>query len=153
MTALHMDHTALTGERTHGSGHMQATDLAAAFSMNNGGVGTIVGTSSSSFQLPVYHVTLNFEHGTIQYADLDAKLTLYAEDTHYSESFTLSADKSRWGQYNASFEHSLEAYFQALRNEETPPVTGLDGLAELQFEAALRRSAATQRPYSPGDCS
>ncbi|MDF2726152.1 MAG: dehydrogenase [Paenibacillus sp.] len=137
--------SALNGERVHGTGNMGGTDIAAAFTMQTGAVGTIVGTSSSSFRLPLYHVTMNFEHGTVLFSDLDARLTLYREGASFSESFAILPDKSRWAQYDASFERSLEAYFLALRNGETPPVTGLDGLAELQFEAALRRSAASGR--------
>lgn len=56
--------------------------------------------------------------------------------------------EARWTQYAASFEHSLEAYFDTLRNGEAPPVSGLDGLAELQFEAALN---ARRRPGKPSN--
>lgn len=141
--------TALSGDRVFGAGSMAGMtgkDVAAAFTHHYGAVGTIVGTSASSFQLPLYHVTMNFERGTVTFSDLDSQLTLYREGSHFSETFSLIPDKSRWVQYNASFEKSLAAYFQAIRNGEKPPVTGLDGLLELQFEAALKRSAAAGRP-------
>jgi predicted dehydrogenase len=134
---------ALNGECLHGKGNMRGIDIAAAFTMQSGAVGSIVGSSSASSRLPLYHVTMNFEHGTVHFTDLDAQLTLYREGAGFSESFAIMPDKSRWSQYDASFERSLEAYFLALRKEEAPPVTGLAGLAELQFEAALRRSSTT----------
>lgn len=135
--------TALNGDLPFGSGHMRGTDIAAAFTLHSGGVGTIVGTSAPSFALPLYHVNMNFQHGSVSFSDLDSQMTLYQEGADFGESFSIMPDKSRWHQYNASFKHALEAYFHALRGGETPPVSGLDGLAELQFEAALRRSAAS----------
>jgi len=143
--AVHMV-SALQGMHTFGSGDMAGKDVAAAFTLNNGAVGTIIGTSAPAFQLPLYHATLNFEHGTAVFSDLDSQLTLYHEDSHFGETSFLIPDKSRWIQYAASFENSLTAYFHAVRNGEPPPVSGQDGLAELQFEAALRRSAATGKP-------
>lgn len=137
--------TAISGDRRFGSGHMLGHDVAAAFTLTSGAVGTIVGSSASSFHLPLYHVTMNFERGTVSFSDLDSRLTLYREGSNFGETYFIMPDKSRWTQYDASFENSLEAYFHSLRNGEKPPVSGMDGLAELQFEAALKRSAASGR--------
>ena len=41
---------------------------------------------------------------------------------------------------------SLAAYLDSIRQDQAPPVPGLAGLQELQFEAALRRSIADRRP-------
>ena len=41
-----------------------------------------------------------------------------------------------------NFARSLAAYLDAIRTNRPPPVPGLAGLEELQFEAALRRSIA-----------
>jgi predicted dehydrogenase len=137
--------TALKGNEMRGEEKFRGQDVAAAFTLRSGAVGTILGSSTSSFRLPLYHATLNFERGTVCLSDLDAKLTLYREGAHFAESYAIMPDKSRWIQYAASFEHSLAAYFEAIEKGEQPPVTGLDGLAELQFEAALKRSAANGR--------
>lgn len=134
---------ALNGERSFGTGNMRGADIAAAFTLQSGAVGTIIGSSAPSSQLPLYHVTMSFERGTVCFSDLDARLTLYQEGSSFGESFFIMPDKSRWTQYAASFEQSLEAYFHSLRNGEAPPVSGTDGLAELQFEAALKRSAVS----------
>ena len=58
---------------------------------------------------------------------------------------------SRWDQYRASFEKSLVAYLDSIRQATPPLVSGLAGLEELQFEAALRRSIAQRRPVNVQD--
>ncbi|MPN45587.1 hypothetical protein SDC9_193154 [bioreactor metagenome] len=77
--------------------------------------------------------------------DLDAEIRLYTQDCCV-QNHSLTTNHSRWDQYAASFRKSLTAYLDSLRNGTPPPVSGMDGLAELQFEAALRRSAALKRP-------
>ena len=68
----------------------------------------------------------------------------------YQESFTLGANRSRWDQYAASFEKSLAAYLESVRMKRPAPVGGMEGVRELQLEAALRRSAATGRRVNLG---
>ena len=63
-----------------------------------------------------------------------------------SELHAIPKDKSRWDQYRASFARSVTAYLQSIRDSEPPPVPGVDGLRELQVEAAIRRSIAAGRP-------
>ncbi|MCB0187667.1 MAG: hypothetical protein KDE31_25535, partial [Caldilineaceae bacterium] len=53
---------------------------------------------------------------------------------------------SRWDQYRASFGKAINAYLDTIQQGTPPPVPGLAGLQELQFEAALKRSIAEQRP-------
>ena len=67
-----------------------------------------------------------------------------------SETLRLSPDKSRWGQYDASFAASINAYLESIRLKQAPPIPGLAGLKELQVEAALRRSIAEKRPVILG---
>ena len=62
------------------------------------------------------------------------------ETTRYCETHTLIGNHSRWEQYGRSFEKSLAAYLDSVRRNEPPPVPGMAGLEELQFEVALRRS-------------
>ncbi len=125
---------------------VENADLAGAFTLENGGTGVIIGTNASAFRLPLYHVVLNFEKGTVTFADLDSELKVYDAGTDYCESFRLIPDLARWAKYNASFAASLAAYLESIDNNAPPPVSGKDGLRELQFEAALRRSAAGRRP-------
>ena len=87
-----------------------------------------------------------FENGMICQNDLDAETEVYAkEEDGYKEKRCLTADHSRWDRYAESFRKSLCAYLESLRSGQAPPVSGLDGLRELRFEAALRRSAALGR--------
>jgi predicted dehydrogenase len=91
-------------------------------------------------------VLLNFERGSIRFRDLDGPLEVHVPGSRYAETHELIGHHSRWDQYQASFEKSLAAYLESIHNSQPPPVPGMAGLEELQFEAALRRSVREQRP-------
>ena len=134
--------SALAGEIPYES----AVDVAGSFRLLNGATGTILGTSGTKFDFPLYEVIFNFEKGSIHFSDLDGPMDVLDHTLRYRESHTLIGHHSRWDQYHASFQKSLAAYLDSLRRDAPPPVPGLAGLEELQFEAALRRSIAQQRP-------
>jgi predicted dehydrogenase len=134
--------SALSGDISYGG----AVDVAGSFQLENGATGTILGTSGTKFAHPLYDHTFNFERGSVRFSDLDGPLDIFDHATRYRESYSLIGDHSRWDQYHASFEKSLAAYLDSIRRGEPPPVPGLAGLEELQFEAALRRSIAQGRP-------
>ncbi len=141
--------TALESKEACGDGPMRAKDIACAFTMANGGSGTILGTSGPDFGHPLYQVTLVFERGRVTFSDLDTRLELHRDGSAFRETWTLNGEGSRWVMYARSFEASIEAYLQSIEKGCPPPVSGLDGLRELQFEAALRRSAAQSRCIVP----
>jgi hypothetical protein len=58
----------------------------------------------------------------------------------------LSRDISRWDQYRASFGKAIAAYLSTIRESAPPPVPGVAGLRELQFEAAIKRSIRQDKP-------
>ena len=126
-------------------------DLAGAFLLANGGTGTILGTNATDFSMSLYYVVLNFGKAIITFEDLDSEMSVYETGTQYRETFRLFGNLSRWDQYTASFAKSIDAYLASIEKGETPPVTGADGLRELQFEAALRRSAARKSPVDFDD--
>ena len=134
--------TALAGEVQY----QGAVDVAAAFRLMSGATGTILGSSGGKFDFPLYDLHLSFEAGSLHFNDLDGPLDIYASAARYQESHTLIGNHSRWDQYQASFHKSLAAYLESIRQGTPPPVPGLAGLQELQFEAALRRSIALSRP-------
>jgi len=121
-------------------------DLAAAFQLQNGASGTILGTGGGSSSLWLYELLLRFEGGVLRFNDLDGPLEVLDNGQRYAETYHLIGHHSRWDQYKASFEKSLAAYLDSIRADQPPPVPGLAGLQELQFEAALRRSIAAGRP-------
>ncbi len=123
-----------------------AKDVAAAFQLENGATGTILGTNGSRFESSLYDMQFTFEHGALRFSDLDVSLTILDPATPHSETHTLQGNRSRWDSYRQSFERSLAAYLESIRRNAAPPVPGLAGLEELQFEAALRRSISLQRP-------
>ncbi|MBI5831652.1 MAG: Gfo/Idh/MocA family oxidoreductase [Armatimonadetes bacterium] len=134
--------TALAG----GTEYQGAVDVAAAFLLAGGATGTIIGTSATRFASPLYEMLFCFEGGSLRFSDLDGPLDVYDNATRYRETHELIGNHSRWEQYSASFGKSLAAYLQSIRDGVAPPVPGVAGLQELQFEAALRRSAAERRP-------
>ena len=123
-----------------------AVDVAGSFQLENGATGTILGTSGAKFAHPLYDHTFNFERGSVRFSDLDGPVDIFDHATRYRESYSLIGNHSRWDQYHASFQKSLAAYLASIRRSEPPPVPGLAGLEELQFEAALRRAIAQGRP-------
>ena len=126
--------------------YQNAVDVSAAFRLENGATGTILGTSGTKFDHSLYELHFHFERGSLHFSDLDGPLETYDHAMRYKESLGLIGNHSRWDQNRASFEKSLAAYLESLRQGTPPPVPGLAGLEELQFEAALRRSIAEKRP-------
>jgi predicted dehydrogenase len=131
--------------------YQNAVDVSGSCQLANGATGTILGTSGTQFDFPLYQVMLNFERGTIRFSDLDGPMEVLDKGTRYSETYALIGNHSRWDQYKASFEKSLEAYLDSIRQSEAPPVPGISGLEELQFEVALRRSIELGRPVNVQD--
>jgi predicted dehydrogenase len=139
--------SALAGDTPYG-GNSKAIDVAAAFRLEGGAAGTILGSNGIKFALSLYEMRLCFENGAIHFSDLDGPMDVWDNSSRYRETRALIGNHSRWDQYNASFEKSLAAYLDSIRRGEPPPVPGLAGLEELQFEAALRRSIAQKRPVA-----
>lgn len=125
-------------------GH-DAVDVTAAFRLAGGGAGTLLGTCGWSMKHPLYDLNFLFERGRIRIQDLDGPLDLISGEDGQMERIAPGADYYRWASYNRSFQRSVAAYLESLRTGSEPPVSGLDGLRELQFEAALRRSLAQGR--------
>lgn len=126
-------------------------NVSAAVELANGATGTIIGTCGIDFKLPLYELTLCFERGRIAMRDLDGDLELIHYGTGQHTTYALSRDGSRWDQYRASFGKAINAYLDAIRDDAAPPVPGIAGLRELQFEAALKRSIAEKRSVAIPD--
>jgi len=62
------------------------------------------------------------------------------------ETHQLVRDGSRWDQYKASFDKAVAAYLNTLRDGTAPPIAAIEGLRELQVEAAMKRSILQRRP-------
>jgi predicted dehydrogenase len=125
-----------------------AVDVSGAFRLESGASGTILGTSGTKFDHSLYELYFSFERGSLHFSDLDGPLEIYDHATRYKETYGLMGNHSRWDQYRVSFEKSLAAYLDSIRQATPPPISGLAGLEELQFEAALRRSIAQRRPVN-----
>lgn len=139
---------ALGGAVTHQSReiNVQATDVAAALRMAGGATGTIIGTVAMKWQHPLYELIFTFENGRLHMRDLDGTLEILDGSGSAHETLSLVRHNSRWDQYRDSFKKAVGAYLQSLRENKPPPVPGIEGLYELQAEAALRRSIQQRRP-------
>lgn len=139
---------ALSGEMMHRSNEIKvdATDVAAAIQMTSGATGTIIGTVAMKWQHPLYELIFTFEKGRIHMRDLDGTLEILDGAAPVHETVSLVRDNSRWDQYRDSFRKAVGAYLQSLRENGPPPVPGIEGLYELQAEAALKRSIQQRRP-------
>jgi myo-inositol 2-dehydrogenase / D-chiro-inositol 1-dehydrogenase len=138
--------TAVPGALEHDSAGMQAHDVAAAFTTLGGATGTILGTCGISFAFPLFELLFGFEEGRLTFRGLDGDLELLDYRGNRHELFSLTRQTSQWDQYSRSFEEAIGAYLAAIRANAEPPVPGLAGLQELQFEAALQRSIRLRRP-------
>jgi predicted dehydrogenase len=127
----------------------EATDLAASFLIGEQATGVLLGTSGISWNLPLYELTINFENGRIHFRDLDQDMEVLDYRQNIHELFSQSRDQSRWAKYNQSFEKSVDAYLDSVRADVPPPVPGIAGLLELQFEASIKKSIAERRHVLP----
>ncbi|MGA2584983.1 MAG: Gfo/Idh/MocA family oxidoreductase [Tepidisphaeraceae bacterium] len=140
--------TALAGNVSRHSPELgiDANDVAAALRMSNGATGTLIGTTGMKWQHPLYELIFTFENGRIHLRDLDGTTEILDGSANVHETISLVRHTSRWDQYSRSFKQAVGAYLQSLRENRPPPVAGMEGLRELQVEAALKRSIAERRP-------
>jgi predicted dehydrogenase len=128
-----------------------ASDIAAAFLLGDEASGTLLGTNAIDWGFPLFELVVVFERGRVHLRGLDQEMELLDSDGDIHETFTPTRESSRWDKYDASFEKSVDAYLESVRAAAPPPVPGLAGLLELQFEASLKRSIAEQRTVIPDD--
>jgi len=138
--------TALAGETIRQGQMIEAADLVGAFRLKNGGTGTLIGTAGMKWQHPLFELVFTFENGRIHLRDIDGTLEILDAKGQVHETRSMVRDTSRWASYDESFKRSLAAYLTSLREGKAPPIPGIDGLRELQVEAALRRSVEMKRP-------
>lgn len=143
--------SALSGGTVRQGKVVEGVDVAAAFLAIDGAAGTIVGTAGMQWQHPLFELIFTFEHGRLHLRDLDGTLEVLDGAHSQHETISFGRDTSRWANYDESFRASVGAYLQTLRDGSPPPVPGIDGLRELQFEAALRRSISKRRPVRLAD--
>jgi predicted dehydrogenase len=141
------DVTAMPGHATRvcPEVNIEATDRAVALSLENGGTATLLGTAGMQWEYPLFELTLTFERGRLHMRDLDGDLEILDGRRQDHEVYSLVRSTSRWAQYSSSFDKSLTAYLETLRRGVPPPVPGIEGLRELQLEAAMVRSIAKSR--------
>ncbi len=130
----------------HRSGKADVPDIAGSIRFAGGASGTILGTWALNFGFPLFELIVNYEGGRFHLRCLDGDLEVLDYSTRRHEVLSITRNTSRWDQYRASFGKAIGAYLESLRRGEAAPVPGLAGLAELQFEAALRRSVRLGRP-------
>jgi len=139
--------TALSGTVDRpGQGGILAPDVVAAFRLENQATGTLIGTAGMKWQHPLFEMIFTFENGRIHMRDIDGDLEVLGGDSQTHERYSRVRDASRWGHYGASFAKAIPAYLDSIRNATELPVSGLDGLRELQVEAAMKRSIVEKRP-------
>jgi predicted dehydrogenase len=141
--------SALTGSEVRTGAGNTSPDVAVSFTLASGGAGSIVGTAGTKTIYPFFELVLSFQNGRLSFRGLDGDLEIldYAKDVH--ETYAISRQWSRWDHYKNSFGKSVNAYLNAVEAGNPPPVPGMAGLQELQFEAALRKSVRTGMPVNP----
>ncbi len=131
------------------SGSAKAPDRAISLKFANGAVGTIIGTERRGWHRPLFSIEINGEQAGARIVDLAGPFILEHNKTKERRSIGPIPLHGRDG-FNLSFGRHMRAFIDAINAGQEPPVTGLDGLRELQLEAAIVRSAAsgeTVKPY------
>ena len=141
--------SAQQGSRAYPFEGAEATDMAASFMAGSQATGVLLGTSGLNWNFPLFELTVNFERGRIHFRDLDQDMEVLDYNGNVHELFSQVRHESRWTKYNESFEKSVDAYLASIREGAPPPVPGIAGLLELQFEASLKESIAERRPVRP----
>ena len=126
-----------------GAGAEDARNVTVAARLANDATGTLIGTSAIDLKLPLYELTFAYEHGRLSMRDLDGEMEVLDYRTGRHERHSLPYDISRWDQYRASFGKAINAYLDSVRDGGPPPVPGMAGLRELQFEAGVKRAIAS----------
>ena len=137
--------TALAGKVSREGQGIVAQDITAAFRMENGATGTLLGTAGMKWQYPLYEMFITYEVGRIHMRDIDGEIEVLDGRKAMHERIAFSRDSSRWNSYGSSFVKALTAYQQSIKDGAPPPASGMDGLKELQTEAAIKRSIETGR--------
>jgi predicted dehydrogenase len=143
--------SAQQGNQPHPFEGGEATDIAASFIFSNQAAGVLLGTSGMHWDFPLFELTINFEGGRIHFRDLDQEMEVLDYRGNVHELFSPVRHESRWNKYNESFEKSVDAYLASVRDGAPPPVPGIAGLLELQFEASIKKSIAERRPVNPSE--
>ncbi len=138
--------TALHGDKVHNGQEIEAKDVTTSLRLENGGTGTMIGTSGMQWQFPLFELILTFQRGRIHFRGIDGDMEILDGKNQHHENISLTRDTSRWGQYGSSFEKSITAYLESLRTGQAPPIPAVAGLRELQVEAAIKRSIAKRKP-------
>lgn len=121
-------------------------DVAAAFKTDAGGSGALLGTNGMDWNFPLFELIFNFAGGRVHFRDLDQEMEVLDYSANVHEVFSPSRYESRWNKYDQSFDKSIAAYLETIRADAPPPVPGIAGLLELQFEAGLKTSLKERRP-------
>jgi predicted dehydrogenase len=141
--------SALTGSEVRSGAGNTSPDVAVSFTLAGGGAGTIVGTAGTNVTYPFFELTLSFKNGRLSFRGLDGDLEILDYKKSVHENYSICRQWSRWDHYKNSFGKSANAYLDSIEAGNPPPVPGLAGLQELQFEAALRKSVRTGAPVVP----
>ncbi|MBX3098653.1 MAG: Gfo/Idh/MocA family oxidoreductase [Salinibacterium sp.] len=137
--------TATSGETEFTGAGMTAPDIAAAFTLESGAVGTLLGTAGRAWQHPLFDLSIDFERGRVRLSDIGGHLEVFDDDSPEPVLSPPASEGTRWDRYRATFRASIDAYLHTVRTGEAPPIPGADGLRELQFEAGIKRSLTEGR--------
>jgi predicted dehydrogenase len=140
--------SALQSQSEHANGSMRARDMTIAFRTSGDATGTLIGTTTLAWDFPLFDLTINFERGRIRMQDLDGDMDVMDARKMEVEHYHIYGAKSRWDQYNSSFDKSIKAYLDSVGQGQPPPVPGIASLLELQVEAGAKRSIAQARPVN-----
>ena len=130
------------------AGPAEAPDRAVCLKFARGAVGTIIGTARRGWHRPLLSIEINGEAAGARIEDLSGPFILERNDTKETKRIGPIPLHAR-DNFDLSFDRHMRAFVDAIAAGNEPPVTGMDGLRELQIEAAIVESAASGKSVKP----
>jgi len=132
------------------AGPIDAPDRVVCLKFASGALGTLIGTERRGWHRPLFSIEVNGEKAGAQIEDLSGPFIVERNDTRQTKRVGPIPLHAR-DDFDISFYRHMQAFVGAIAAGTEQPVTGMDGLRELQLEAAIVQSASTDervKPYS-----
>lgn len=124
------------------AGPEQGPDRSASLRFRNGSLGTLVGTNRIGWLHPLLRMEYVGTEERVVISDLCGSIERFP--VHRNEVIAWSQPVTAWrSDFQTTFERSIAAFAESVRSGEPPPVSGWDGLRELEIDAAIFESAET----------
>jgi predicted dehydrogenase len=130
------------------SGPTECPDKAVTLRFASGAIGTLIGSMRLAMFHPVNRIEIGGTKERLTVDDLAGPLHRYS-NVKPERSMIGPPEKMSWQGYFDSFHNHTKAMIRQMMARKVPPSTGIDGLRELQLQAAMVISSKEKRFVKP----